>query len=86
MFVLPAKILYVCDKTIHIVCLQLNMHKKRRNELRKKRNARNKRQKERLKGLNSFGRKYMFQEYLVNCEDALSSMIPANGRILPFGS
>ncbi|MFS2968846.1 hypothetical protein AAH016_06535 [Phocaeicola dorei] len=23
----------------------------------------------------------MFQEYLVNCEDALSSMIPANGRI-----
>ena len=81
MFVLPAKKLYVCDKTIHIVYLQLNMHKKRHNELRKKRNARNKRRKERLKGLNSFGRKYMFQEYLVNCEDALASMIPANGRI-----
>lgn len=81
MFVLPAKKLYVCNKVIYIVCLQLNMHKKRHNELRKKRNARNKRRKKYLKELNPFGQKYMFQEYLVNCEDALSSMIPANGRI-----
>lgn len=57
------------------------MSKKRHNELQKKRNAYNKRKKERLKKLDSSEHRYMFQEYLVNCEDALSSMIPADGRI-----
>ncbi|MCD8235932.1 MAG: hypothetical protein LUD00_04595 [Prevotellaceae bacterium] len=57
------------------------MNKKKHNALQKKRKAYNKRKKERLKRLNSSGRKYMFQEFLVNCEDALSLMIPADGRI-----
>lgn len=57
------------------------MNKRRHNGLQKKRKAYHKRKKERLKGLNSLGRKYMFQEFLVNCEDALSRMVPTNGRI-----
>lgn len=63
------------------VCSQLNMNKKRHNELQKRRKAYNKRKKERLKELSFSDCKFMFQEYLVNCEDALSSMIPADGRI-----
>lgn len=57
------------------------MNKRRHNELQKKRKAYNKRKKERLKGQDSIGRRYMFEEFLVNCEDALALMIPADGRI-----
>lgn len=57
------------------------MSKRRHRELQKKQKAYNKRKKERLKRSDSFVRKYMFQEYLANCEDALALMTPANGRI-----
>lgn len=57
------------------------MSKRRHNELKKKQKAYEKRKKERLKRLNSLERKYKFQEYLANSEDALALMTPANGRI-----
>lgn len=57
------------------------MSKRRHNELKKKQKAYKKRTLERNKGLNSPKQKYMFQEYLVNCDDALDLMGPANGRI-----
>ena len=57
------------------------MSKRRHNELKKKQKAYEKRKKERLKRLNSLGRKYMFQEYLANCEYDLALMTPAICRI-----
>lgn len=82
---------YICIIQINVVFLHqnwvycaryLDMNKKRHKELQKKRKAYDKRKKERLKAeMNSDKRNFMFQEYLVNCEDALSLMTPANGRI-----
>lgn len=34
-----------------------------------------------VKNVVSNSTEYMFQEYLLNCEDAISEMIPANGRL-----
>lgn len=56
-------------------------NKKRHNELRRKQKVCNKRKKAFLKEQDPFRRKIMFHEYLVNCEDALSLMTPADGRI-----
>lgn len=59
------------------------MDKRRHNELKRKRKSRLKRKKQQMKNLNAAlsESKYMFQEYLVNCDDALALMVPANGRI-----
>ena len=59
----------------------LYMDKRKHNELRKKRKAYYKRKKMHEKQGNSSGIKCMFMDYLVNCEDALSLMVPAEGRI-----
>ena len=59
------------------------MDKIRHNELKKKRKARLKRKRQQMKNLNAAlsESKYMFREYLVNCDDALALMEPADGRI-----
>ncbi len=82
---------YICIIQINVVFLHrnwvrcahfLDMNKTRHNELQKKRRAYDKRKKERLKEkIASSERNFMFQEYLVNCEDALSIMTPAEGRV-----
>lgn len=61
--------------------ISLGMEKRRHKELQKERKAYNKHKKKRLKEQDSIGCKYMFQEFLVNCEDALALMVPAYGRI-----
>ena len=55
--------------------------KKRHNEISKQHKARKKRLKERLRNALSSKKSFMFQKYLVNCEDAISEMVPAEGRL-----
>ena len=59
------------------------MDKRRHNELKRKHRAKEKRKKENLNQLKAAENKgkCKFREYLVNCDDALALMEPADGRI-----
>lgn len=59
----------------------MSSSKKKHNENVKTHKNRKKRLKERLKEDMSSEKKFMFQDYLVNCEDAISEMVPAGGRL-----
>ena len=53
--------------------------KKRHREILKQHKARKKRLKERLREAMFSEKRFMFQDYLVNCEDVISQMVPAEG-------
>ena len=57
------------------------MNKRRHRELQKKRKAYKSRKKKDMQNIITPNLQYMFQEYHVNCGDALSLMTPADGRI-----
>lgn len=57
----------------------MSSSKKRHKEILKRHKARKKRMKERLREIISSEKRFMFQDYLVNCEDVISQMVPAEG-------
>ncbi len=59
----------------------MSSSKKRHDVNLKRHKAHRKRLKKCLKDGMSSEKKFMFQEYLVNCEDVISEMIPAEGRL-----
>lgn len=59
----------------------MSSNKKRHNEIMRRHKAHRKHLKKCLNGCISSEKKFMFQEYLVNCEDVISEMVPAGGRL-----